>query len=136
MMFVIYWVLCFFFKQKTAYDMRISDWSSDLGSYDLAFYHHPAQESRPGRMCKRVSAAKAGVDHEHRGVAIVVDDRLKAERAARAGERGCNPFRKVLKLRQSAGHAFFDFACAHRSEERRVGKECVSTGRSRWSRSH
>src|SRR3546814_9488501 len=42
-----------------------------------------------------------------------VDDRLKAERAARAGERGCNPFRKVLKLRQSAGHAFFDFACAH-----------------------
>src|SRR3546814_3927192 len=64
-------------------------------------------------MGKRVSAAKAGVDLEHRGVAIVVDDRLKAERAARAGERGCNPFRKVLKLRQSAGHAFFDFACAH-----------------------
>src|SRR3546814_306515 len=25
---------------------------------------------------------------------------------------------------------------AHRSEERRVGKECVSTGRSRWSPSH
>src|SRR3546814_14068838 len=24
----------------------------------------------------------------------------------------------------------------HRSEERRVGKECVSTGRSRWSRYH
>src|SRR3546814_13435532 len=64
-------------------------------------------------MGKRVSAAKAGVDLEHRGVAIVVDDRLKAERAARDGERGCNPFRKVLKLRQSAGHAFFDFACAH-----------------------
>src|SRR3546814_14278712 len=25
---------------------------------------------------------------------------------------------------------------AHRSEERRVGKECVSTGRSRWSQLH
>src|SRR3546814_8497997 len=26
----------FFFKQKTAYEMRISDWSSDVGSSDLA----------------------------------------------------------------------------------------------------
>src|SRR3546814_6288213 len=26
----------FFFKQKTAYDMRISDWSSDVCSSDLA----------------------------------------------------------------------------------------------------
>src|SRR3546814_10628933 len=25
----------FFFKQKTAYEMRISDWSSDVGSSDL-----------------------------------------------------------------------------------------------------
>src|SRR3546814_8244506 len=31
MMFV-----CFFFKQKTAYEMRISDWSSDVCSSDLA----------------------------------------------------------------------------------------------------
>src|SRR3546814_2501270 len=28
-------MLCFFFKQKTAYDMRISDWSSDVCSSDL-----------------------------------------------------------------------------------------------------
>src|SRR3546814_3434289 len=28
-------VLCFFFKQKTAYEMRISDWSSDVCSSDL-----------------------------------------------------------------------------------------------------
>src|SRR3546814_10078600 len=27
---------CFFFKQKTAYEMRISDWSSDVCSSDLA----------------------------------------------------------------------------------------------------
>src|SRR3546814_10313719 len=32
------WFLCvfFFFKQKTAYEMRISDWSSDVCSSDLA----------------------------------------------------------------------------------------------------
>src|SRR3546814_8140483 len=30
----------FFFKQKTAYEMRISDWSSDVCSSDL--YHHAA----------------------------------------------------------------------------------------------
>src|SRR3546814_2118491 len=28
-------VFCLFFKQKTAYDMRISDWSSDVCSSDL-----------------------------------------------------------------------------------------------------
>src|SRR3546814_1119976 len=29
-------MLLFFFKQKTAYEMRISDWSSDVCSSDLA----------------------------------------------------------------------------------------------------
>src|SRR3546814_1295111 len=29
----VYWF--FFFKQKTAYELRISDWSSDVGSSDL-----------------------------------------------------------------------------------------------------
>src|SRR3546814_5126365 len=28
--------LCFFFKQKTAYELRISDWSSDVCSSDLS----------------------------------------------------------------------------------------------------
>src|SRR3546814_8285183 len=28
-------VIFFFFKQKTAYEMRISDWSSDVCSFDL-----------------------------------------------------------------------------------------------------
>src|SRR3546814_2886686 len=31
-------VLFFFVKQKTAYEMRISDWSSDVCSSDLVFY--------------------------------------------------------------------------------------------------
>src|SRR3546814_6578515 len=30
---------CFFFKQKTAYEMRISDWSSDVCSSDLLAVH-------------------------------------------------------------------------------------------------
>src|SRR3546814_2944654 len=35
MFFVVLYVCCFFFKQKTAYEMRISDWSSDVCSSDL-----------------------------------------------------------------------------------------------------
>src|SRR3546814_20960399 len=31
-------VCCFFFKQKTAYEMRISDWSSDVCSSDLGTF--------------------------------------------------------------------------------------------------
>src|SRR3546814_1243638 len=34
--YVVACVLFFFFKQKTAYEMRISDWSSDVCSSDLA----------------------------------------------------------------------------------------------------
>src|SRR3546814_7627336 len=33
----------FFFKQKTAYEIRISDWSSDVCSSDLPFYKSPHQ---------------------------------------------------------------------------------------------
>src|SRR3546814_5316542 len=35
---IVLW--CFFFKQKTAYEMRISDWSSDVCSSDLAGDEH------------------------------------------------------------------------------------------------
>src|SRR3546814_6017292 len=36
LLFFVPFVLCFFFfKQKTAYEMRISDWSSDVCSSDL-----------------------------------------------------------------------------------------------------
>src|SRR3546814_2894649 len=34
-MFFVFSIICFFFKQKTAYEMRISDWSSDVCSSDL-----------------------------------------------------------------------------------------------------
>src|SRR3546814_6705827 len=35
-----YFVIFFFFKQKTAYEMRISDWSSDVCSSDLVPANH------------------------------------------------------------------------------------------------
>src|SRR3546814_17134614 len=46
----------FFLKQKTAYEMRISDWSSDVCSSDLALAVtlHPQRIGRPiGSDCRR-----------------------------------------------------------------------------------
>src|SRR3546814_1228413 len=52
-------VLFFFFKQKTAYEMRISDWSSDVCSSDLEeIIVAPAQD----------------VHRSHNGLPIVSDD--------------------------------------------------------------
>src|SRR3546814_10150724 len=98
------WILhfFFFFKQKTAYEMRISDWSSDMCSSDL----------------------------------------LRTPLNAIIG------FAEVIVLRMwgDTSEKYFDYAqdvvvsARHllhvRSEERRVGKECVSTCRSRWSPDH
>src|SRR3546814_7056674 len=49
---------CFFFKQKTAYEMRISDWSSDVCSSDLRTRCHerpPTSCRRPRRGCSTPS---------------------------------------------------------------------------------
>src|SRR3546814_8777015 len=43
-------IVVFFFKQKTAYEMRISDWSSDVCSSDLS---RSGQPPRPTRMQQR-----------------------------------------------------------------------------------
>src|SRR3546814_4690742 len=37
-MCIVGYFVCFFFKQKTAYEMRISDWSSDVCSSDLLIF--------------------------------------------------------------------------------------------------
>src|SRR3546814_4123733 len=109
----------FFFKQKTAYEMRISDWSSDVCSSDL----HPAfrveQAARSGQEhdLVRLQFAHQGIGGE---IGIDVED-LPAGGLAEAGDH-----------RDRAGLE----ADMDRSEERRVGKECVSTCRSRWSRYH
>src|SRR3546814_13378669 len=78
----------FFFKQKTAYEMRISDWSSDVCSSDLLAADCP-------------------------GVLTISCRRFRPHTISSAA-------------RPSTA----------RSEERRVGKECVSTCRYRWSPYH
>src|SRR3546814_2263285 len=55
--------LLFFFKQKTAYEMRISDWSSDVCSSDL---HHHRDEKRPRADAKAVGERHRDGGDEHR----------------------------------------------------------------------
>src|SRR3546814_1175314 len=53
-------VLCFFFfKQKTAYEMRISDWSSDVCSSDLFGVRAPIAGTLPVREASAPSGADA-----------------------------------------------------------------------------
>src|SRR3546814_3401913 len=100
----------FFFKQKTAYEMRISDWSSDVCSSDLL---------RAGAAI--AGAAAGGWLRQHGGILA----RPVAGGAQPAGGGG------------AAGQVDDGiFRSGSRSEERRVGKECVSTCRSRWSPYH
>src|SRR3546814_17888236 len=97
--------LCFFFfKQKTAYEMRISDWSSDVCSSDLRSRHR-ARWIAPSRGAPRSRPSPArSAGYEKRGAAFAPRTRVAT------GKR--------------------------RSEERRVGKECVSTCRYRWWQYH
>src|SRR3546814_7195331 len=94
-----------FFKQKTAYEMLISDWSSDVCSSDL------------------VRFGEGGVDHVER----LQEIKGGIERHL-AGTPG-----PVLAAFDQQGAAAVVRIVERRSEERRVGKECVSTCRSRWS---
>src|SRR3546814_3122874 len=103
----------FFFKQKTAYEMRISDWSSDVCSSDL---HGICAVPVIG-----LAFAQDEADRQAIGIDHGVD--LGGQPAARAAH--------------ATGSAVFFWALAPcRSEERRVGKEGVSTCRSRWSPYH
>src|SRR3546814_7325353 len=52
----------FFFKQKTAYEMRISDWSSDVCSSDL--FARPAQRFQNASELM-VGLAELGCEHLH-----------------------------------------------------------------------
>src|SRR3546814_5599281 len=94
-------VLFFFFKQKTAYEMRISDWSSDVCSSDLLDHQFQFSEGKPhggGDLCiaDRVTAAQMrSVDREgqvsrHRRHQRITDRAINFEigRASRR-ERVC-----------------------------------------------
>src|SRR3546814_3819762 len=105
-------VIFFFFKQKTAYEMRISDWSSDVCSSDLLVAARDAARS---------------------GVALVVTATGLAFALGQRLDRASLEQRRLVDEDQAAsGRA----RRVIRSEERRVGKECVSTCRSRWSPYH
>src|SRR3546814_3336098 len=92
----------FFFKQKTAYEMRISDWSSDVCSSDLEVVGDRGDRGPAGRSW--------GVAEVGAPLVLPTEERE---------EDGDDVVVGVV-----------------RSEERRVGKECVSTCRSRWSPYH
>src|SRR3546814_20722853 len=58
----------FFFKQKTAYEVRISDWSSDVCSSDLEV---GVEELPPlDHALRRIVAIEDAVDRGHEGVGI------------------------------------------------------------------
>src|SRR3546814_16674967 len=59
----------FFFKQKTAYEMRISDWSSDVCSSDLAFQ----VSSVIARYDALVAAGELRPDPDQRAAAVRLD---------------------------------------------------------------
>src|SRR3546814_9293465 len=108
MVFLFYFIdidvfFLFFFKQKTAYEMRISDWSSDVCSSDLKGIQEP------------------------RATPIVATLRERLQHLIDIGLEYLTLDRPTDTL--SGGES-------QRSEERRVGKECVSTCRSRWSPYH
>src|SRR3546814_6517436 len=58
---ILFVVVFFFFKQKTAYEMRISDWSSDVCSSDLP----PARRTEERRRGK-LTITKAFDDESER----------------------------------------------------------------------
>src|SRR3546814_961624 len=91
---------CFFIKHKTAYDVRISDWSSDVCSSDLTSLNW----TMPELVNSKVGSLPGTSDAE----------------GTIAWPRAAKKARKSLRI-------------SARSEERRVGKECVSTCRSRWT---
>src|SRR3546814_4520456 len=105
MFFVIIWFGVFFCKQKTAYELRISDWSSDVCSSDLL-----AQI-----IVEALDQRTAAGEHD-----ALVDDV--------GGQFGRGVFKGDTHALNDGADRFRE----GRSEERRVGKECVSTCRSRW----
>src|SRR3546814_3691899 len=113
--------MCFFFKQKTAYEMRISDWSADVCSSDL----HQDLTIR-----------------QYTGQAFVTGDLLQLPAGPVGAAFGVD-FRKdsqqlngdlLSQMGGTTGNAIPNFG--GRSEERRVGKEGVGTCSSRWSPYH
>src|SRR3546814_12798714 len=124
----MYYIVFFFFKQKTAYEMRISDWSSDVCSSDLWVAPKAMPSScilscaitaRPWMPCA-ICLNKTSVEHIGLSLDQLPPNSLEVQPAY--------VFTAYM-------HAAIAGAFGTQSEERRVGQECVSTWRTRWSRS-
>src|SRR3546814_9530556 len=104
--------------QKTAYEMRISDWSSDVCSSDL------------GWASGQLGIPKDPKFHHLQDAAGSLS--LKLRYRLSSFDTHASP----RTLKQPVHHWDPTTHIPGRSEERRVGKECVSTCRSRWSPYH
>src|SRR3546814_16346818 len=125
--------MIFFFKQKTAYEMRISDWSSDVCSSDLM----------TGAAITRKSSFlldSLGKRIFREGITIIDDPvRPRGLRSRPFDGEGLPTRRSALIDKGVLTGWLLDSASARqlgRSEERRVVKECVSTCRYRGSPYH
>src|SRR3546814_13577083 len=127
----------FFYKRETAYEMHISDWSSDVCSSDLCLCRHLHEHiqsnardmARVQRVLERLlvdQAAARAIDDAH--ALLRLGEILAAQDIARAvGERRVErdevgPGQKNVEREMLDDH--------FRSEERRVGTGCVSVCRS------
>src|SRR3546814_1688641 len=79
----------FFFNQKTSYEMRISDWSSDVCSSDLLAAEHPLRIEQhgddPHRLLRVVAAVAQRIERgrDELELAIALVDAERAELQAR-----------------------------------------------------
>src|SRR3546814_13392836 len=103
--------------------MRISDWSSDVCSSDL-----PHRSRGKGQPMTFVYAAIAC------GLLAVVYGFVTSQQVLRASA-GNEKMQDIAAAIQEGAKAYLgrQYTTIARSEECRVGKECVSTCRSRWS---
>src|SRR3546814_8732806 len=113
-------VYLFFFKQKTSYEMRISDWSSDVCSSDLVaeIVDRPDVAERRHRAAQAVGFLGGEIGSDHRQL-----HRLFLEQRNAKGV--LQDVAQLIRIVRRGGRGKF------RSEERRVGEGCVSTCRSR-----
>src|SRR3546814_15700677 len=101
--------------------MRISDWSSDVCSSDLL-----AHRRRLGADAQKDRA------EQQEGHDEIDETDAEEEGPAGRGHRGKGGGGLARLARGGDGRGVH----LRRSEERRVGNECVSTCRSRWSQYH